>query len=128
MTLQDKFVYRDGLCFLFCLFLLMPAKKPAKKVVAKTTKATATNVEKKVKAFAKSVEKEAEVVRDESKEIGTKIGSRREVSSTEEKVYTILGILLLIRGLFVLKGMIWGMLLIVLGILFVTGFFIKGKK
>jgi hypothetical protein len=106
----------------------MPAKKPAKKVVAKTTKATATNVEKKVKAFAKSVEKEAEVVRDESKEIGTKIGSRREVSSTEEKVYTILGILLLIRGLFVLKGMIWGMLLIVLGILFVTGFFIKGKK
>lgn len=80
----------------------MPAKKSAKKVTTKVTK-TATNVEKKVKAFAKNVEKEAEVVRDESKELGTKIGSRREVSSTEEKVYTILGILLLIRGVYELK-------------------------
>jgi hypothetical protein len=81
----------------------MPAKKPVKKVVKK---ASIETMEKKVKAFAKSVEKEAKVVGGEGKQIGTKIGSRREVSSTEEKVYTILGILLLVRGLFVLKNTI----------------------
>ncbi|MEI7562597.1 MAG: hypothetical protein WCJ39_02545 [bacterium] len=103
----------------------MPAKKPARKVAPK---ATSTKVEKKVKAFAKSVEKEAVVVRDESKELGTKIGSRRQVSSTEEKIYTILGILLLIRGVYELKQFVWGGILIILGILFITGFFVKGKK
>jgi hypothetical protein len=39
----------------------------------------------------------------------------------------ILGALLLLRGLYYLRGMIWGMILIVLGILFVTGFFIRRK-
>ncbi|MFA7717510.1 MAG: hypothetical protein WC875_02250 [Candidatus Absconditabacterales bacterium] len=103
----------------------MPAKKPVKKT---DNKVTVANVEKKAKLFAKSVEKEAKVVKAEGKEIGTKIGARREVSSTEEKIYTILGILILIRGLYILRGMIGGMLLIVLGILFVTGFFLKRKQ
>lgn len=102
----------------------MPAKKTVKKAASKDVAV----MEKKVKAFAKSVEKEAKYVKGEGKEIWTKIWSRRHVAGTEEKIYTILGILLLIRGLFVLKGMIWGMLLIVVGILFVTGFFIKGRK
>ena len=109
--------------FLFFIFneSVMPAKKPVKKT-------TAAKVETKVKAFAKSVEKEAKTVQKDSEELGSKIGSRRQVASTEEKIYTIIGILLLIRGLYVLRGMIWGMLLIVVGILFVTGFFTKGKK
>ena len=106
----------------------MPTKKIVKKAASKATKPTSTTVEKKVKDFAKSVEKEAVVVRNESKELGTKIGSRRDISTTEEKVYMFLGIILLVRGLYILKGMIWGMLLIVLGILFVTGFFTKGNK
>lgn len=103
----------------------MVTKKPVKKVVKK---AAAGAVEQKVKAFAKSVEKEADYVKWESKELGSKIWSRRQVASTEEKIYTVIGVLLLVRGLYVLRGMIRGMLLIVVGILFVTGFFIKGRK
>jgi hypothetical protein len=106
----------------------MPAKKPVKKVVT-AAKRTVTWVETKVKSFARNVEHEAKArFGEESKEIGSKIWARREVSSTEEKMFTILGILLLILGLYVLRNMIGGMLLIVLGILFVTGFFLKRKK
>jgi hypothetical protein len=36
-----------------------------------------------------------------------------------------LGIIALIWGLYVLKNMIWGLLLIIIGILFVTGYFVK---
>ena len=104
----------------------MPTKKPIKKTAVKKT---VSSVENKVKSFAKNVEKEAKVrFGQESKEIGSKIGARREVSSTEEKLFTILGILLLILGLYVLRNMIGGMILIVLGILFVTGFFLRRKK
>ncbi len=45
----------------------MPAKKPAKKVPAKSS------VGFKAKSFAKDFEKEAKVFKSESKEIGTKI-------------------------------------------------------
>jgi hypothetical protein len=48
----------------------MVTKKPVKKVVKK---AAVGAVETKVKAFAKSVEKEADYVKGESKELGTKI-------------------------------------------------------
>ncbi len=102
----------------------MPAKKPIKKT--STTKTSA--VEMKAKSFAKNFEKEAKVIKSESKEIGSKIGARREVSTTEEKIFTIIGIILLIFGLYVLRNMIGGMLLIVIGILFVTGFFLKRQK
>lgn len=102
----------------------MPAKKPIKKTPAKKASA----VETKAKSFAKNFEKEAKVIKSESKEIGSKIGARREVSTTEEKIFTIIGIILLIFGLYVLRNMIGGMLLIVMGILFVTGFFLKRQK
>ncbi len=101
----------------------MPTKrKPLRKAPAKKS------VELKAKAFAKNFEKEARVFKSESKELGSKIGIRREVSNTEEKIFTIIGIILLIFGLYVLRNMIGGMLLIVIGILFVTGFFIRRKK
>ncbi len=103
----------------------MPAKKTAKKA---TIKKTVSTVEMKAKSFAKDVEKEAKVVAKEGKEIGSKIGNRREVASTEEKIFTIIGIILLIFGLYTLRNMIGGMLLIVLGMLFVTGFFLRRKK
>ncbi len=105
----------------------MPAKKPIKKTPASKAPIK-SSVEQKAKTFAKSVEKEAKVISKESKELGSKIWTRREVSSSEEKVYTIIGIILLIFGLYALRQMIRGMLLIVLGILFVTGFFIKRNK
>lgn len=103
----------------------MPAKKPAKKVAQKVS---AWAVETKVKAFAKSVEKEADYVTGESKELGNKIWSRRQVASTEEKIYTVIGIALLIWGVYSLKELVRGGILIVVGLLFVTGFFIKGRK
>lgn len=97
---------------------------PAKKTIKKTVSA----IETKAKAFAKNVEKEAkEKFGKETKEIGTKIGARREASTTEEKVFTIIGIILLIIGLYMLRNIIGGMILIVIGILFVTGFFLKRK-
>ena len=106
----------------------MPTKKPLRKA-AVATKRTVSSVENKVKLFARNVEHEAKVrFGEESKELGSKIGTRREVSSSEEKIFTILGIIVLILGLYVLRNMIGGMLLIVLGILFVTGFFIRRKK
>jgi hypothetical protein len=82
----------------------------------------------KVNEFKKVVKAEAKVISKEGKDLGHKVGTRRETSSTEEKVYTILGILLLIFGLYFLKQVIGGMILIVIGILFVTGFFIRNKK
>lgn len=105
----------------------MPTKKPIKKAVT-VTKKTVSTVETKAKDFAKNFEKEAKVIKAESKEIGSKIGTRRELSSTEEKMFTIIGIILLILGLYVLRNMIGGMILIVIGILFVTGFFLRRKK
>ena len=119
----------------------MPIKKPIKKTVVVTKKPVVVTkkavviikkpvsaVEMKAKDFAKNFEKEANVIKTEGKEIGSKIGARREESTNEEKIFTILGIILLILGLYVLRNMIGGMLLIVLGILFVTGFFLKRKK
>lgn len=106
----------------------MPAKKTFKKSVSNTKK-TINSVENRVKSFAKNVENEAKQrFGDETKEIGSKIGARWEVSSSEEKIFTIIGIILLILGLYMLRNMIGGMLLIVLGILFTTGFFLRRKK
>ena len=82
-----------------------PTKTPAKSAAAKKAPAKVT-VEQKAKSFAKNVEKEAKVIGAESKEIGSKIGNRRESATTEERAFTILGILLLIFGLYVLKEMI----------------------
>lgn len=98
----------------------MAVKKiPVKKVAAIPTKAN---------DLKKAVKEEAKVIGKGSKEFGQKVGTRWEHSSTEEKVYTILGILLLILGLYVLRQMIGGMILIVIGILFVTGFFIRKRN
>lgn len=109
----------------------MPAKKTTKKVVRKAP-AKKSPMEAKVKSFAKNVEKEAKVLTAEGKVIGSKIGTRRERSSTEEKVFMVLGIIALIRGLSILfkngRRLFISMLLIILGMLLVTGFFSKKKK
>ncbi|MDD3263063.1 MAG: hypothetical protein PHR61_04395 [Candidatus Absconditabacteria bacterium] len=106
----------------------MPAKKtPTKKPVAKkpAVKTVVKNAERKFDQVKRQFEEEADFVKEESKVIASGIGKWWEKSSTEEKVYTILGIIALIWGLYVLKNMIWGLLLIIVGILFVTGYFVK---
>lgn len=94
------------------------AKKPAVKTVVKTA-------EKKFDEVKKQFNEEAKFVKAEGKVIASGIWNWWEKSSTEEKIYTILGIIALIWGLYVLKNMIWGLLLIIVGILFVTGYFVK---
>ena len=76
----------------------MAIKKTPVKSTIKTTA--------KVKDFKRAVKKEATYIGQEGKVLGTKVGTRWGKASTEEKVYTILGILLLIWGLYVLKTMI----------------------
>lgn len=106
----------------------MPAKKtPTKKPVAKkpAVKTVVKNAERKFDQVKRQFEEEADFVKEESKVIASGIWKWWEKSSTEEKVYTILGIIALIWGLYVLKNMIWGLLLIIVGILFVTWYFVK---
>ena len=106
----------------------MPAKKTttkkavAKKTIAKTpiTKTVLKTAEKKFDEVKKQFKEETKFVQEEGKTIISGIGKWWDKSSTEEKIYTILGIIALIWGLYVLKSMIWGLLLIIIGILFVT--------
>lgn len=106
----------------------MPTKKTFKKATA-AAKQSVHSVETRVKSFAKNVGHEAkERFGAETKEIEGKIGARREVSSTEEKMFTIIGIILLVFGIYYMRQFLGGMILVVLGILFVTGFFLRRKK
>lgn len=105
----------------------MPAaKKPAAKKA--TVKSTVSKVEKKVKNIETQFETEAKEIKKESKERGNKISARRHTSSTEEKIYMILWIILLIRGLVELSQFLRGLILIIFWILFVTGFFVSKKR
>ena len=92
----------------------MPTKKPIQKKV---------NFDKKFQDVKKTVQTEAKFVEKESKEIATWVGRRWKVSSSEEKIYTIVGVILLLLWLYVLRQMLGGMVLLVIWILFVTGFF-----
>lgn len=104
----------------------MPAaKKPAAK--KPTVKSTVSKVEKKVKKIEAQFEEEAKEIQKESKERWNKISARRHTSSTEEKVYMILWIILLVRGLVELSQFIRGLVLIIFWILFVTWFFVSKK-
>lgn len=97
-----------------------------KKAAVKKANGVKAEVKSKVMEFKKAVKVEAKSI---EKQIESKVGTRWETSSTEEKVYTIIGILLLIVALYMLRQIVGGMLLIVIGILCVTGFFMKkGKK
>ena len=107
-----------------------PAKKPNASVqkVEKTVKDVEVKVEKKVQEVKKQVADEVEFVKGESKELASGIGRWWESASGEEKAYTILGIIALLLGLYVLRNMIGGLILIIIGILFVTGYFVKKGK
>lgn len=99
-----------------------PAKKPAPKATAKKA---VDQVEKKLDEAKRQIHQEAKFVQEESKELATGVTKWWNHSSTEEKIYTVLGILALIWGLYILSDMLGGILLIIIGILFVTGYFVK---
>ncbi len=101
----------------------MPAKKTVKKTVAKKS-----DFEKKFDDVKKNTKTTAKKVETESKKIMTWVGSWWTKASDEEKIYMVLWIILLLIGLYVLRTIVGGLLLIIVGILFVTGFFVKNKK
>jgi len=114
-------------------------EKKVEKKVSNVISSAKANVTKKVAEVEKKAEKkfddvkkqfneEAKFVKAESKVIASGIWAWWEKSSTEEKLYTILGIIGLLWGLYVLKSMIWGLVLIIVWLLFVTGYFVKKGK
>ena len=71
----------------------------------------------------KKVSAELDRVADDVKDTAEDIGSRWTKSTAEERITMIVGILLLIWALFELADIIWGVILLTLGLLLVSGFF-----
>ena len=76
--------------------------------------------------FDKNKEKisaEAEKIAGDVKDTAEDIGNRWSRSATEEKITMILGIVLLVRALIRLRTILWGVVLLTLWLLAVSGFF-----
>ena len=71
----------------------------------------------------KKVSAEFDKVADDVKDTAGNIGNRWERSSTEERITMIVGIILLVRALIKLRTILWGIVLLSLGLLSVSGFF-----
>ena len=69
------------------------------------------------------VSAEFDRVADDVKDTAEDIGNRWTRSTTEEKITMIVGIVLLVRALFELADIIWGVILLTLWLLAVSGFF-----
>ncbi|MDD2537471.1 MAG: hypothetical protein PHU61_03200 [Candidatus Absconditabacteria bacterium] len=79
----------------------------------------ANELEKGVEKVSQEVSKAVEDVKDTAKEVG----GRWKNASLEEKIATVIGIILLAWGFIKLWKFIWGIVLVTLGILLVTGYF-----
>jgi len=79
----------------------------------------ANDFEKGVDKVSQEVSKAAENM----KETASNLGGWWKRSSTEEKIATICGIILLILGLRQLKELLWGGILLVLGFFLISGYF-----
>ena len=76
--------------------------------------------------FDKNKEKisaEAEKIAGDVKDTAEDIGNRWSRSAAEEKITMILGIVLLVRALIRLRTILWGVVLLTLWLLAVSGFF-----
>ena len=71
----------------------------------------------------KKVSAEAEKFADDMKDTAEDIGNRWTRSTTEERITMIVGIILLVRALIKLRTILWGIVLLTLGLLAVSGFF-----
>ena len=71
----------------------------------------------------KKVSAEAEKFADDVKDTAEDIGNRWTRSTTEEKITMLVGIVLLVRALIKLRTILWGIVLLTLGLLSVSGFF-----
>ncbi|MDR2190400.1 MAG: hypothetical protein LBP53_04350 [Candidatus Peribacteria bacterium] len=78
------------------------------------------------KELEKSLEKVSQEVSkatEEVKETMHDVGGRWKKSSREEIIITIIGIILVARGLRKLREFIWGVVLLILGGLLISGYF-----
>ena len=76
--------------------------------------------------FDKNMEKvsaEFDKVADDVKDTYEDIGNRWTRSTTEEKITMLVGIVLLVRALIKLRTILWGVILLTLWLLAVSGFF-----
>lgn len=116
----------------------MPVKKPAKKPVAKKVAKKVvkrvvkkTNVDDKVNQVKSMMREEAKFVEKESKEIATGLWKWWKHSTTEEKIYSVVWIILLIIGLYILfnngRWIFVSALFIIIWVLFVNWYFTKRK-
>ena len=81
--------------------------------------------------FDKNMEKvsaEFDKVADDVKDTYEDIGNRWTRSTTEEKVTMLVGIVLLVRALIKLRTILWGIVLLTLWLLSVSGFFDRPLK
>ena len=77
-------------------------------------------------SFDKNMEKvsaEFDKVADDVKDTAEDIGNRWTRSTTEEKITMLVGIVLLVRALIKLRTLLWGIVLLTLWLLSVSGFF-----
>jgi len=85
-----------------------------------------SNINMPKSSFDKNMEKvsaEFDKVVDDAKDTAEDIGNRWSRSTTEEKITMIIGIILLWWALFMLKTILWGIVVLTLGLLSVSGFF-----
>jgi len=71
----------------------------------------------------KKVSAEAEKFADDVKDTAEDIGNRWTRSTVEERITMIIGIILLVRALIKLRTILWGIVLLTLWLLSVSGFF-----
>lgn len=93
----------------------------------KTTKKK-IDLEKKVDEVKDVAKETAKKVEFHSKNFFSKIEDWWIKSTWEERIYMILWIILLIIGAYILRTILVGLLIIVIGYLFVSWYFVSKKK
>lgn len=91
--------------------------------IEKTTGQRIDEMTDKISEVASEIGEKLESGAAETKKVATGIKKWRDEASLEEIVTTITGLILLLLALWALRKFIWGVLLLVLGILCISGFF-----
>ena len=97
-------------------------------MTAKKNDTKKTDFEKKIDEVKKTTTETAKKVEVESKKIFSEAWNWWHRATEEQRIYMVLWVILLIIWLYVLRSIVWGLLLIILWILFVTGFFVSKKN
>ncbi len=97
-------------------------------VTKKATKTGKSNFEKKFDDVKNTTTKTAKQVEKEFRAKTTGLSSWWSRATDEEKIYMVLWIISLAIGLYLLLDLVLWMILIIVGMLFVTWFFVKKHK